>query len=346
MSDSFGGGASSIMAFDSAEICHNRSTYGGAIGYVGAGGQFYCSSSGVRIHHNTATIGGGGIYGHCEITAGQIIFNQAPLGAAMWSHTCGPATIQNSYIYNPLSDGKRQNEVYVRSGFFNMEGSWFGKSDTIGLIQVGPTPCDPSNAIKGRYAKANWSANWGKPITKADTLFPIGAAFTYNDGTPLPLNSLPWLTGNFSSSTGKIFTPNPKMSPTDTMSSLFRTYVYPTKGDTSSKPINFTCIVDGDTFRSSPRVWGIDSIKLSIDGVPMATDIVVYPNPAKDFLNLRNVPDGSQLQLHSLDGKLLLSERSKGTNTVLDIAAFPVGHYLLKVIIADVKTGAVKVQKE
>jgi|GEM_PF-1492852 len=345
-SDSFGGGVGNgIVAFDSVEISYNTSRYGGAVGYV-SGGGLGCNSHGVRIHHNTAFVGGGAIYGNSYMTAGQVTANQAPLGAALYTTGCVSHLMQNVYINNPSPGGNRQNEVYVRTGFFNMEGSWFGKSDTIGLIQVGPTPCDPSNAIKGRYAKANWSANWGKPITKADTLFPIGAAFTYNDGTPLPLNSLPWLAGNFSSSTGKIFTPNPKMSPTDTMSSLFRTYVYPTKGDTSSKPINFTCIVDGDTFRTSPRVWGIDSIKLSIDGVPMATDIVVYPNPAKDFLNLRNVPDGSQLQLHSLDGKLLLSERSKGTNTVLDIAAFPVGQYLLKVIIADGKTAVVKVQKE
>ena len=105
-------------------------------------------------------------------------------------------------------------------------------------------------------AKANWSVNKGKPITNKDTLFPICTGFTYSDGSPLPPNALPWLQGKFSSSTGKMLTPNPRVSASDTMSSLFRTYVYATKGDTTSKPINFVCIVDADTFRTSPAGMG------------------------------------------------------------------------------------------
>jgi hypothetical protein len=344
--DSFGGGASNVWAFDSAEICYNSAPYGGGIGYEGAGGRFYCNSPGVRVHHNTATIGGGGIYGQGEMTAGQITDNQAPLGAAWHTVTCGNAYIRNSYIYNPTLAGKRQNEVYVRSGFFNMEGSWFGKSDTIGLIKVGPTPCDPLNAVRGKYAKANWSINKGKPITNKDTLFPIGSGFTYSDGSPLPPNALPWLQGKFSSSTGKMLTPNPRVSASDTMSSLFRTYVYTTKGDTTSKPINFICIVDADTFRTSPRVWGIDSIKLSIGPKTLTTVVRVYPNPTSDYIHIEGLETGTSIELYDLSGKLVKNEKLKNNNAVLDVQSLPAGLYTLKITSKEGAVGTAKVMKE
>jgi predicted outer membrane repeat protein len=346
-SDSFGGGVGqAIYAFDSVEISYNTSRFGGGVGYLGAGAGIVCNSHGVRIHHNIATVGGGAIYGHPQMTAGQITNNQAPLGAALHTVVCVSALLQNVYIYNPSPSGNRQNEVYVRSGFFNMEGAWFGKSDTIGLIQVGPAPCDPTNAVRGKYAKANWSVNWRRTITSKDTLFPIGAGFTYSDGVPLPPKSLPWLVGNFSGSTGKMLTPKPKISATDTMSSLFRTYVYSTKGDTTSKPINFVCIVDEDTFRSSPRVWGIDSIKLGITNNTKETQVMVYPNPAQEVLNIQGVEIGSSIMLYDVMGKLVLQKVCDSTITRLDIEHLTKGTYTLKIITKEGNEGSTKVMKE
>jgi hypothetical protein len=280
------------------------------------------------------------------MTSGQIANNQAPIGAALYTTCCCAALLQNVYIYNPSTSGNRQNEIYVRSGFFNMEGAWFGKSDTIGLIQVGPAPCDPTNAVRGRYAKANWSVNWGRTITSKDTLFPIGAGFTYSDGVPLPPKSLPWLVGNLSSSTGKMLIPKPKMSATDTMSSLFRTYVYSTKGDTTSKPINFTCIVDEDTFRTSPRVWGIDSIKLGITNATKETQIIVYPNPAQEYLNIQGVESGFSIELYDVMGKMVLQKLCDSTITTLNVEHLAKGTYSLKIITKEGNEGIVKVMKE
>ena len=345
VADSFGGGGCFVFAFDSAEICYNTAPYGGGVGYEGAGGAFWCSSPGVRIHHNTATIGGGGLYGAPQMDAGQITNNQAPLGAAIHTVGCGSAHMQNCYVYNPRLVGTRQNEVYVRSGYFNVDGSWFGQSDTVGLISVNPLGCAGASARIGKPAKANWSINRGKPITNKDTLFPIGAAFTYIDGSALPLNSLPWLRGKFSSSTGTMLTPSPKVSPMDTMSSLFRTYVYAVKNDTTSKPISFVCIVDADTFRTSPRVWGRDSIKLSI-GTTRTINVLVYPNPASDYLHIDGAEIGSSIDLYDVFGKLLLHETVTNSVATLNIQALPVGTYLLNIITKEGEKGTAKLLKE
>ncbi|MCC6187011.1 MAG: T9SS type A sorting domain-containing protein [Chitinophagaceae bacterium] len=345
LADSFGGAGCDIYAYDSAEICHNTAAYGGAVGYF-SGGTITCNSPGVRIHHNTATIAGGAIYGMPNMTAGQITDNQAPIGAALHTLTCGAALLQNMKIYNPRPDGTRQNEVYVRSGFFNMEGSWFGKSDTIGLIKVGPTPCDPANAVKGRYAKANWSVNWGKALSKNDTLFPIGAGFTYSDGSLLPAKSCPWLVGNFTSSTGSFVTAKPVMQPNDTLSSLFRSYVYATKGDTSSKFISYVCSIDADTFRANPRVWGIDSISLSIQGIAETLQIKIYPNPTTEYLYIQGAAIGSTIALYDVQGRIVKSEELKNNNSQIDVRLLPKGNYLLKITTKEGEEGSAMVVKE
>jgi hypothetical protein len=342
-SDSCGGGGGIIFAYDSAEICYNTAKLGGACGRaVTDGGSLSIYSKGVSVHHNSATLGGGAVYGHLYGVEGQIMDNTAPIGAALYTSSSATySSLINVKIYNPDASGKRQNEVYLTNNINTiLNGVWFGKSDTVGLLRIKPSS---SATITGKYAIANWSVNRGKPLTKADTLFPIGAAFTYNDGTALPANACPWLVGNFSSSTGKMLNSNPKMTPTDTISSLFRTYIYPTKGDTSSKPINFVCIVDEDTFRSSPRVWGIDSIKLGITNNTKETQVMVYPNPAQEVLNIQGVEIGSSIMLYDVMGKLVLQKVCDSTIATLNVEHLAKGTYSLKIITKEGNEGSAKV---
>lgn len=345
VSDSFGGAAKSgLMAFDSVEIAYNRSMYGGAVGDIW-GSEFHCNSPGVRVHHNTASVAGGAVYGFTFMTAGQITDNQAPLGAAMYTIPCGSGQLQNVRVYNPRPDGKRQNEIYLRSGSLDIQGSWFGQSDTTGLIIIG-TGFPVCTWLTGKPAKANWSVNWAKALSKKDTLFPIGARFTYIDGTALPPKSCPWLVGNFTSNTGVFLNPKPLMQANDTLSSMFRTYIYAIKGDTSSKSISYVCSIDADTFRISPLVWGRDTNKVNAIPSYATMPVLVYPNPTKDVFLIQGLEMGCSIALYDVAG-VLLKKISVTTPIVsVDLKDVAVGLYLLRVTTADGHIGAAQVRKE
>jgi hypothetical protein len=104
--------------------------------------------------------------------------------------------------------------------------------------------------------------------------------------------------------------------------------------------------VDEDTFRSSPRVWGIDSIKLGITNNTKETQVMVYPNPAQEVLNIQGVEIGSSIMLYDLMGKLVLQKVCDSTITRLDIEHLTKGTYTLKIITKEGNEGSAKVMKE
>ena len=347
--DSCGGGiGSGVYVFDSVEISYNTAPYGGGIGNIALGwGWIACPSPGVRIHHNIASIAGGGIYGYANITAGQITDNQAPIGAACYTITIDFPILQNMRIYNPSPSGKRQNEIYIRNGIVNTQGTWFGRSDTIGVYQVDPRGTYYYDAIRGKYAVANWSVNWGKLLGKKDTLFPIGASFTYNDGTALPANACPWLVGHFSSSMGTVLNPTPRVSATDTMSSMFRTYIY-AKGDTGAKAINYLCVVDADTFRATKMVWGIDTVK-KLSLVPYVDEhqeVMLYPNPMQDYLHLESINPIGAIRIIDSKGQTLLEANIPTNKHSLEVSSLAKGVYWIIITGADGVAGASTIFKE
>ena len=345
--DSSGGGVSNtIIAYDSVEISYNSAPYGGGVGAL-LGGSIGTSSPGVRIHHNIASIAGGGVFGSIGMTAGQITDNQAPIGAAFYTWGGMFPILQNMRIYNPSPSGKRQNEIYIRDGIVNTQGTWFGRSDTIGVYQVNPKGTYYYDAIKGKYAVANWSINWGKLLGKKDTLFPIGASFTYNDGTALPANACPWLVGHFSSSMGTVLNPTLRVSATDTMSSMFRTYIY-AKGDTGAKAINYLCVVDADTFRATKMVWGIDTVK-KLSLVPYVDEhqeVMLYPNPILDYLHLESINPIGAIRIIDSKGQTVLEANIPSNKHSLEVSSLPKGVYWIIITGTDGVAGTAQLLKQ
>ncbi len=63
--------------------------------------------------------------------------------------------------------------------------------------------------------------------------------------------------------------------------------------------------------------------------------IVISPNPATSFLQVQNANVGSQLQLLTVDGKLLQTKMVQSANEKIDVQSLAAGVYFVKVVSAD-----------
>ncbi|MGX9987203.1 T9SS type A sorting domain-containing protein [Soonwooa purpurea] len=71
--------------------------------------------------------------------------------------------------------------------------------------------------------------------------------------------------------------------------------------------------------------------------------ISIYPNPAKDIVNIANTKNTSKIEIYNMTGqKILTSESAK---TSIDVSQFPKGNYIVT-ITADGKTTSHKLVKE
>lgn len=332
--DSFGGGASHIIAFDSVEVAYNTAVFGGAVGFEGKGGYFSSNSHGVRVHHNTASAGGGAFYGSdITLTAGQIIYNYAPKGAAVYSTFCSTLVVQNCRIYNPLPTGKRQNEFFIQSGSVDIDGSWLGNNDTNGLFLVDPDGCSATNAVLGRPMIANWKINDGYPIDKYDTIFPVEALFTYSDYSRLPKDAWPKLEGMFSCSKGEMLSPKPNLKVSDLMQSWYRTFGA-ISSDTGNYPVQFLCVVDADTFLLNSKVWGRLHSKgiQSLQGVNGSEfSILMYPNPVANNLFFSGLPASTSLTIFDQQLKSISVHKIDEPSCKIDISGLASGHYFVQI---------------
>jgi len=88
--------------------------------------------------------------------------------------------------------------------------------------------------------------------------------------------------------------------------------------------------------------WAMDSLEVEILFVGIdekhENSVVVYPNPAADFVQI-NVPtilENSTATLHDMQGKLAFTQRIAGQYNQLDISLLPAGVYILRIANDDV----------
>lgn len=92
----------------------------------------------------------------------------------------------------------------------------------------------------------------------------------------------------------------------------------------------FTVVLKGGN-----SVTGVSSVSFSQES-STATDMTVlsevrcYPNPVTDRLCISGVPAGNRVEIVSLDGKLMKSVESGGSEITLPVADLPQGTYLLR----------------
>ncbi len=70
-------------------------------------------------------------------------------------------------------------------------------------------------------------------------------------------------------------------------------------------------------------------------------NITVYPNPAKELLNIQftdiNTENEIILQLYDINGKLLQTEKTKNYNTTINLSNETAGVYILKILSGNSK---------
>ncbi|MHB9143070.1 MAG: T9SS type A sorting domain-containing protein [Paludibacter sp.] len=66
--------------------------------------------------------------------------------------------------------------------------------------------------------------------------------------------------------------------------------------------------------------------------IPDKISMVVYPNPANDFIQLKNIPEGVlNIKIIRLDGAVLMNKQLLDKNQAIDISNLASGFYFLKV---------------
>lgn len=95
--------------------------------------------------------------------------------------------------------------------------------------------------------------------------------------------------------------------------------------------VDFTVVL-----KNGSPVTGVGSVSFEQQSttenrVPdVVADVHYYPNPVTDRLCISGVPAGNRVEIVSLDGKLMKSVESGGSEITLPVADLPHGTYLLR----------------
>jgi hypothetical protein len=302
---------------------------GGGIGsYMTSGNYALYIGAGVQISRNSAalasaiyntfdslSITGANIWGN-DVTGGPCINSERVL---ITSKPPGHIIINGCRIYNPMPLGGRNAELMVGGTlnhyFVHTDNTWWGTSDTTGVIAMGPGHALFFNS----WVLANWKVNDDLPVTGLGT-FPVTMQLTYNDLSPVPNHafSLMMLQGKFGSSTGS-FAAN--IVAMDTSNLVKGTYNAPLPVG----PVTLTGDLDGDHFTQDLTVG-----TTSIPYVSGLGGINAYPNPATKVLFLDGTKTGQQATLYSVSGQVVFTQQLQDGKSELQLETLPAGNYLLR----------------
>jgi hypothetical protein len=77
-----------------------------------------------------------------------------------------------------------------------------------------------------------------------------------------------------------------------------------------------------------PLTVNVQEINTSIVSPNNNAGLSIYPNPASSFINIKNNDGGEfNIDLYDMSGRLLLEEKSKQANTIIDISKLASGIY-------------------
>ena len=76
-------------------------------------------------------------------------------------------------------------------------------------------------------------------------------------------------------------------------------------------------------------------------------DIIIFPNPANDFVEIRSDYnlEGAIISLFDLNGRRLINYKNNGENNLVDVSGLSIGEYILRIISSDGSIYSTKVLK-
>ncbi len=229
---------------------------------------------------------------------GMTVYNDVAPGASSIFR------INNSRIFNPKFDNSRQNEFYNAQAVsaFLSDSSWWGESDTAGLIYN-----VPSATVGFRsWIVCEWTLNGGLPIGYSSS-FPLEAYFKLYTGAAIPSKMFWMLSGYFSSDSGS-FSPSVVAMPASNIVGSVFSVPLTTGG------VNLLATVDADTFKKAVYVQGTAITEHKIRSQRMN----ISPNPATDIIiiNCNEMKEGwAKVKITDLSGRALINESIHFSNS-------------------------------
>jgi hypothetical protein len=138
-----------------------------------------------------------------------------------------------------------------------------------------------------------------------DTLFSYATSSTENN----PSYTYSWTSvpPGFTSSLQ-----NPTFSPTSTATYIV-SITDTNLGCSDTASVTVRVVVTGTNEQSGPK-----------------NELVIYPNPATDWITISGLPVNAEIQITDLTGKLLVTTKASTNLTTIDISRFPQGVYVLR----------------
>jgi predicted outer membrane repeat protein len=242
------------------------------------------------------------IYNRCTnmtyTGSGMTVYNDAAPGASSIFR------INNSRIFNPKFDNSRQNEFYNAQAVsaFLSDSSWWGESDTAGLIYN-----VPSATVGFRsWIVCEWTLNGGLPVDTANS-FPLEAYFKLYTGAAIPSKMFWMLSGYFSSDSGAFSPSVVSMPASNIVGSVFSVPL-------TTGGVNLLATVDADTFKKAVYVHGTGITEHKIRWQRMS----IFPNPATDIItiNCNEIKEGwAKMKITDISGRALINESIHFSNS-------------------------------
>lgn len=286
---------------------------------------------------------GSGIYnvnGSLLLTGGVIKMNKGGNGVVYSTSGSVPTTVRldNTHMYNPLSDGSRQTEVYNSPSLasssisFLSSASWWGSNDTTDLVKskLGTTPGTITSFIQ-----SSWVLNDGSPISPDSSSFNLTAEFRLNDGSKMDSSTLRHIQGVFTANKGAFAPANALI---DTINFVRSRFFAPAASDT----VNIVAYVDADTFRASKiAVKGLSIIHSKA----LASNISIYPNPATESIYINGAPINTTVQIYSITGQLVMQHKTQQNDEKIELNNLSTGQYIINILDKEKKIHSAKMIK-